>query len=71
MLLSMLHIFSFIKINRELFQMFVSCTRDDSLHTESHDYTHHYNILSKRTENLSLTVELTDLGPKLALEVHF
>ena len=50
-------------------KMIVSCTRDETLQAESHDYTHHYNILSKRTENLSLIVELSDLGPKLALEV--
>ena len=51
-------------------KLIVSCTRDESLQAESHDYTHHYNILSKRTENVSLIVELSDLGPKLALEVN-
>ena len=54
----------------DMFQMIVSCTRDESLHTESHDYTHHYNILSKRYDaDVNATIELTDLGPKLALEV--
>ena len=52
--------------------MLVSCTKDESHQTDSHD--HHYSVLSKRETNTTATatvIELTQLGPELALEVSF
>jgi hypothetical protein len=52
-------------------KLLVSCTKDDSIQSESHDYTHHYDVLSKRQPNKSQIIELPDLGPTLALEVIY
>ena len=52
--------------------MLVSSTKHESNQTDSHDYSHHYSVLSKRETNTTTTViELTQLGPELALEVAF
>ena len=54
-----------------VFQMIVSCTKDEGCQSESLDYSHHYSVLSRRETNTTATIiELTELGPKLALEVH-
>lgn len=51
--------------------MLVSCTKDESFQSESHDYSHHYSVLSRREANTTATIiELTELGPQLGLEVH-
>ena len=51
--------------------MLVSCTKEESCQSESHDYTHHYSVLSRRENNTTATIiELTELGPELGLEVH-
>ena len=52
-------------------KMIVSCTKDDTIQSESHDYTHHYDVLSKRQANTAQIIELPDLGPKLALEIIY
>ena len=51
-------------------KMLVSCTRDSELQSESHDYTHHYNVLAKRMENPLLVIHLGHLGSELALKVR-
>ena len=52
--------------------MLVSCTKDESSQTDSHDSSHHYSVLGKRETNTTAsTIELTQLGPELALEVTF
>ena len=48
-------------------KMLVSCTRDEELQSESHDYTHHYNVLSARVDNPLLVIHLGHLGPQLGL----
>ena len=51
-------------------KMFVSCTRDNEMQSESHDYTHHYNVLSARLDNPLLVIHLGHLGPELGLTVR-
>ena len=51
-------------------KMFVSSTRDEDLSSESHDYTHHYTVLTARLDNPLLVIHLGHLGPELGLTVR-
>ena len=51
-------------------KMFVSSTRDSELSSSSHDYSHHYTVLSSRLDNPLLLIHLGDLGPELGLTVR-
>ena len=50
--------------------MFVSSTKDSELSSDSHDYSHHYNVLSSRLDNPLLVIHLGHLGPELGLAVR-
>ena len=50
--------------------MFVSSTRDDELSSSSHDYSHHYTVLSGRLDSPLLVIHLGHLGPELGLIVR-
>ena len=51
-------------------KMFVSSTRDCELVSSSHDYNHHYTVLTTRLDNPLLVIHLGDLGPELGLTVR-